>query len=162
MLNYMILLCIKYFPHINDKVYVLSQIHEPCLTTSKAEDLLATTIKAYEAFATSGASIHLVIPYDDVSEVVYCCLIQLPVAALGFDFCGVPGATSGNSMCELIAKHGFPKSKRLGAGVIDGRSIWKDSGEAANILKFLRKLLGKEQAMSIQVRFFLYLMLEKG
>jgi len=135
----------------------LSQIHEPCLTISKADDLLATIITTYEKLSNNGVSIHLVVPYDDVSEAVYCCLIQLPVCALGFDFCGVPGASYGNSMCNLIACHGFPKSKRLGAGVINGRSIWKDSGEAMAILKFLRKVLGRDQAISIQVRLALYL-----
>lgn len=138
---------------LNDIIHCcLLQIHEPCLTTSKAEDLLATTIATYKKLARNNVSMHLVIPYDDVSETVYCCLIQLPVSAIGFDFCGVPGAAYGNSMCTLIAQHGFPKSKRLGVGVIDGRSIWKDSGEAMAILRFLRRLLGKEQAISIQVR----------
>lgn len=88
---------------------LLSQIHEPCLTVSKAEDLIVTTSATYEELATSGISIHLVVPYDDVSEAVYRCIIQLPVSAIGFDFCGVPGATSGNLMCELITRIGFPK-----------------------------------------------------
>jgi 5-methyltetrahydropteroyltriglutamate--homocysteine methyltransferase len=27
---------------------------------------------------------------------------------------------------DLIEKHGFPNDKRLGAGVVDGRSVWAD------------------------------------
>jgi hypothetical protein len=99
-------------PHTSDLVHLLTQIHEPCLTTSQADDLITTATTTYEILATGGASIHLVIPYDDVSDVVYRCVVQLPVSAIGFDFCGVPGATSGNTMCELIAKYGFPQVRR--------------------------------------------------
>lgn len=36
-------------------------------------------------------------------------VVRLPVAAIGLDFCGVPGAASGNLTAQIIAKCGFPK-----------------------------------------------------
>jgi len=44
-----------------------------------------------------------------VFEDVYTWLVDLPVAAISLDFCGVPGAAAGNTTAQLIAKHGFPK-----------------------------------------------------
>lgn len=55
-------------------------------------------------------------------------IVQLPVAVVSLDFRGVPGAAIGNQTLNLIAKHGFPAGKVLGAGVIDGRSVWADTG----------------------------------
>ena len=40
----------------------------------------------------------------------------------------------GCATASLIAQHGFPKDKRLGAGVIDGRSVWSDGGSAATLV----------------------------
>lgn len=59
-------------------------------------------------------------------------LIQ--VQAISLDFLGVPGSALGCATAKLIAKHGFPKDKRLGAGVIDGRSVWSDGGSAAALV----------------------------
>ena len=101
---------------------------------------------------TGTVPIHLVVPYDDVAPEVYSWLVALPVHAIGLDFCGVPGAPHGNATCQLIAKNGFPADKRLGVGIIDGRSPWADDGTAAKVVAALRKLLGPEQAMTVQVR----------
>lgn len=43
------------------------------------------------------------------------------------------------------------QDKRLGAGIIDGRSIWKDDGTAATILGSIRASLGADQPISVQV-----------
>lgn len=51
-----------------------------------------------------------------------------------------------------MAAHGFPSSKRLGAGVIDGRGIWADEGRALRLLASLRERLGDGQPISVQVR----------
>lgn len=88
------------------------QIHEPILALGATAKSLRADCEA--AFATlnaaaAGLPLHLVVPYDDVDEEVYTWLVQLPVAAIGLDFCGVPGAAHGNLTAQLIAKHGFPK-----------------------------------------------------
>ena len=64
------------------------------------------------------------------------------VAAISLDFLGVPGSAHGCATAQLITKHGFPKDKRLGAGVIDGRSVWADDGAAATIIAALLAKVG--------------------
>ena len=44
------------------------------------------------------------------------------------------------------------QSKRLGAGVIDGRGAWADDGTALRLLCALRARLGAGQPISVQVR----------
>lgn len=60
------------------------------------------------------------------------------------------GADYGSRTAQLIAKHGFPGNKRLGAGVIDGRGAWAECGEAARLLGALRSALGPNQTISVQ------------
>ena len=91
------------------RFFLFPQVHEPILVTGKATALQADAEAVYAALAAAGVPIHLVLPYDDVSEDVYSWLIELPVAAIGLDFCGVPGAAHGCATAQIIAKHGFPK-----------------------------------------------------
>ena len=42
------------------------------------------------------------------------------------------------------------QNKRLGAGVIDGRSIWADNGTALRLVTSLRALLGDDQPICVQ------------
>ena len=56
--------------------------------------------------------------FDAVSH--YEKVIQLPVAGIGLDF--VHGKDENLSSLQ---KHGFPSNKVLGAGIIDGRNIWR-------------------------------------
>ena len=55
------------------------------------------------------------------------------VQAISLDFLGVPGSATSNATAELVAEHGFPSDKRLGAGIIDGRSVWADGGAAQDL-----------------------------
>jgi 5-methyltetrahydropteroyltriglutamate--homocysteine methyltransferase len=131
------------------------QIHEPVFATSTGPALQRDAEKVYAALAATGVPLNIVIPFDDVEEKVYQYLVKLPVAALGLDFLSVPGNTAGNRMAQLIATYGFPKDKCLGAGVIDGRSVWADDGTAARIVAALRDLLGKDQSICVQVTLVL-------
>jgi len=96
--------------------------------------------------------VHLILQ-DDVPEEAFTWVTALPVHAIGLDFCGVPGAAHGNLTTQLINKYGFPSDKRLGAGVIDGRSVWADDGTAVRIVAALRARLGPQQAICVQVTF---------
>ncbi len=53
------------------------------------------------------------------------------MSAISLDFCGVPGALAPNQTLNLIRAHGFPSTKRLGVGIVDGRSVWADDVAAA-------------------------------
>ena len=53
--------------------------------------------------------------------------------AISLDFLGVPGSEVASKTADLIEKHVFPQDKRLGAGVVDGRSVWAD-GETPSAL----------------------------
>ena len=74
--------------------------------------------------------------YDDIGD-AYEWAVKLPVAAISLDFLGVPGSALGNETAALIEKHGFPSDKRLGAGVVDGRSVFSDGAVPANLVSAL-------------------------
>lgn len=62
--------------------------------------------------------------------------------AISLDFLGVPGSALGCATADLIAKHGFPQDKRLGAGIVDGRSVWADGDVPTALLGSLVKQVG--------------------
>ncbi|CAD7697891.1 unnamed protein product [Ostreobium quekettii] len=116
------------------------QMHEPALVFGNANDFKDSCEAAYKELASAGMSINLVTYYDDMKEDVFAWVTKLPVCAISMDFCGVPGVELGNETMEMIKKHGFPKDKRLGAGVVDGRSVWGSEGSAAKALSELQAL----------------------
>eukprot|EP00803_Ostreobium_quekettii_P006679 evm.model.scf_2322.1 EVM.evm.TU.scf_2322.1 scf_2322:720-7536(+) len=116
------------------------QIHEPALVFGNAGDAKDCCEGVYMELSGAGVPINLVTCYDDVAEDAFNWVTQLPVAAISLDFCGVPGVEAGNKTMELIKEHGFPKDKRLGAGVVDGRSVWSSEGPAAKALADLQAL----------------------
>lgn len=89
--------------------------------------------ESIQELVSVGLSINLVTYYDDIGE-TYPWVVKLPVQAITLDFCGVPGSAVPCATLELIQKHGFPSDKRLDAGVIDGRSVWADTGVASAIV----------------------------
>ena len=62
-----------------------------------------------------------------------------PLQAVSLDFLGVPGSAAGNRTRELLAEHGFPADKRLGACVVDGRSVWADGAAPGALLAAIQK-----------------------
>lgn len=108
------------------------QLHEPALALDGARvaAFRAAAQAAYAAFAADSSSpeINLVIPYDDVDESAYPWVVSLPVSCVTLDFCGVPGSSAPPKTLELLRAHGFPHAvRRLGAGVVDGRSVWGEN-----------------------------------
>ncbi|WP_063565082.1 5-methyltetrahydropteroyltriglutamate--homocysteine S-methyltransferase [Paenibacillus sp. O199] len=98
------------------------QIDEPILVTKTSDADLDLLSKIYETFASAvpGLNIMLQTYFESVEN--YSNIVALPVQGIGLDF--VHGAT-GN--IQSIQASGFPADKVLGAGVIDGRGIWKAS-----------------------------------
>jgi len=112
------------------------QIHEPALVF--AESSLSPLFKqAYPSILGSigNTSINMVSFFEDVGEENYRWLSTLKdIKVITLDF------TRGDNL-SLVKKYGFPKNVTLGAGIIDGRSIWKiDPRKALPILSELSKL----------------------
>lgn len=93
------------------------QIHEPGLVLGNAVEWEASYRKTFEALAGAGPPINLVTYFDDLGE-AYPWVVELPVSTISLDF------TRGTNL-ELIRKHGWPSGLTLGAGVVDGRSVWR-------------------------------------
>jgi 5-methyltetrahydropteroyltriglutamate--homocysteine methyltransferase len=56
----------------------------------------------------------------------------------------------GYDCCHQSCHNDLEQTKRLGAGIIDGRSVWADDGTAVGLLKSLRAALGDDQLISVQ------------
>ncbi|CAK0780359.1 hypothetical protein CVIRNUC_005025 [Coccomyxa viridis] len=119
-----------------------AQLHEPILATTDAAKLKAEFTSSYGELSKVGLPINLVTYYDDIGD-AYEWAVKLPVQAVSLDFLGVPGSALGNETAALIEKHGFPSDKRLGAGVVDGRSVFADGD-------FPSKLVAALQAKGIK------------
>jgi 5-methyltetrahydropteroyltriglutamate--homocysteine methyltransferase len=96
------------------------QIEEPILVTKVSESDLQLLKKIYGTFNTSVPNLKIMLQSYFESVEHYSDIVALPVQGVGLDF--VHGFT-GNM--TSIRTQGFPKDKVLGAGVIDGRGIWK-------------------------------------
>jgi 5-methyltetrahydropteroyltriglutamate--homocysteine methyltransferase len=93
------------------------QLHEPVLVLSSAGELRPHFENVVATLSASGLTINLVTYFDDLGE-AYPWVAALPVGILSLDF------TRGDTL-SLIQAHGWPGDKVLGAGVIDGRSVWR-------------------------------------
>lgn len=98
------------------------QIDEPILVTKLSDEDLAALKKAYDTFAAAAPSLNIMLQTYFESVENYSDIINLPVKGIGLDFVhGISGNISS------IQAQGFPSDKVLGAGIIDGRGIWKAS-----------------------------------
>lgn len=103
------------------------QLHEPALVFDDAAGLRGHFEAAYAALAEVGLSINLVTYFDDLGE-TYPWVVALPVDVVSLDF------TRGANLA-LVKTHGWPESKTLAAGVVDGRSVWRiRPGEVGAVL----------------------------
>lgn len=98
------------------------QIDEPILVTKVDEADIKRLHSIYETInkAVPGLNILLQTYFESVDN--YEAVVQLPVQGIGLDF--VHGL---NGNLAAIKNSGFPSDKVLGAGIIDGRGIWKAS-----------------------------------
>ncbi|TCZ80781.1 5-methyltetrahydropteroyltriglutamate--homocysteine S-methyltransferase [Paenibacillus albiflavus] len=98
------------------------QIDEPILVTKLSDADVQHLHHIYTTFADAVPGLKLILQTYFESVENYCDIIKLPVHGIGLDF--VHGY-AGN--LQSIGAFGFPQEKVLGAGVIDGRGIWKAS-----------------------------------
>ncbi|MGG3283932.1 5-methyltetrahydropteroyltriglutamate--homocysteine S-methyltransferase [Paenibacillus solani] len=117
------------------------QIDEPILVTKLSDADLKRLSRIYETFAASAPGLNIMLQTYFESIENYQDIIQLPVSGIGLDF--VHGFT-GN--IEAIKEAGFPANKVLGAGIIDGRGIWKAPlREKLSQLEELKKYVAAER-----------------
>lgn len=99
------------------------QLHEPALVLNDGAALRSQFEGAYSALAEVGLPLNLVTYFDDVGA-AYPWLTELPLQTITLDF------TRGRTQ-ELISDHGWPQDITLGAGVVDGRNVWRVRAETA-------------------------------
>ncbi|TBL74527.1 5-methyltetrahydropteroyltriglutamate--homocysteine S-methyltransferase [Paenibacillus thalictri] len=109
------------------------QIDEPIVVTKLSGDDITRLQKIYGTFAAEVPGLNIMLQTYFESAEHYGDIVALPVQGIGLDF--VHGF-AGN--IKSIREQGFPQDKVLGAGVIDGRGIWKAHlGDKLTLLKEL-------------------------
>ncbi|WP_240420795.1 5-methyltetrahydropteroyltriglutamate--homocysteine S-methyltransferase [Paenibacillus periandrae] len=98
------------------------QIDEPVLVTKLSGPDIQRLKTIYETFAASVPNLNIILQTYFESVEQYSEIVALPVKGIGLDF--VHGLSGNLSSIKTL---GFPADKVLGAGVIDGRGIWKAS-----------------------------------
>jgi 5-methyltetrahydropteroyltriglutamate--homocysteine methyltransferase len=102
---------------------VTIQIDEPYFAKDPDPKVLSLIKPTYDRLATVSANIHIVVTsYFEHSNEATRVLLHTPIWGIGLDF--VHG-TENSASLELIAQSG----KKLIAGVVDGRNIWKNDLE---------------------------------
>lgn len=96
------------------------QIDEPSLVTDTTAEEFALVESIYSRISRQAPKLNIMLQtYFEAAE-HYEKLIQLPVSGIGLDFVHDNGGNAAS-----IAAHGWPADKWLGAGIIDGRNIWR-------------------------------------
>ncbi|MDF2962245.1 MAG: 5-methyltetrahydropteroyltriglutamate--homocysteine methyltransferase [Paenibacillus sp.] len=117
------------------------QIDEPILVTKLSGDDVQRLKTIYEMFAASVPNLNIMLQTYFESVEHYSDIVALPVKGIGLDF--VHGFSGNMSSVKAL---GFPADKVLGAGVIDGRGIWKAPlREKLTLLEELTELVSSER-----------------
>ena len=122
---------------LDDRVTV--QIDEPILVKDNEPKILSLVKPTYDILANIAQNIDIIVTtYFEHSNEATKILVNTPIFALGLDF--LHGIENKNSL-ELIALSG----KKLVAGVVDGRNIWKNDMEAAiDLLEEISSVVSKD------------------
>lgn len=125
------------------------QIHEPTLVLGEAAARETSYRNAFDALAEAGPPINLVTYFDDLGE-TYPWVVELPISTLSLDF------TRGSNL-DLIREHGWPSGLTLGAGIVDGRSVWRiHPGKVLPLMKELQRLAPLRISASCSMMFVPY------
>ncbi|MDO7908055.1 5-methyltetrahydropteroyltriglutamate--homocysteine S-methyltransferase [Paenibacillus sp. JX-17] len=119
------------------------QMDEPILNTTLYQEDLQNVKRIYEYIAQQVPGLKLMLQtyFDSVDD--YEQIIHLPVAGIGLDFVHDRGEN-----LKALIQHGFPEKKVLGAGVIDGRGIWRaDLNQTYAVLNQLSQIIASERLL---------------
>jgi 5-methyltetrahydropteroyltriglutamate--homocysteine methyltransferase len=115
------------------------QLDEPALVTDQPPAVLAQVERAYRILTASPDRPRILVAsyFDRLGEALPV-LAATPVEGLALDFTGAAAAN-----LDALARIGGLPGKRLVAGVVDGRNIWRtDLGQALGTLATLLGLAG--------------------
>ncbi|MFB5265223.1 5-methyltetrahydropteroyltriglutamate--homocysteine S-methyltransferase [Paenibacillus enshidis] len=96
------------------------QIDEPSLSTTLEAEELKHVSHIYDRLRTEAPGIKLMLQTYFEAVDHYESVTALPVHGIGLDF-----VHDGGRNLQAIRDYGFPVDKLLGAGLIDGRGIWR-------------------------------------
>lgn len=96
------------------------QIDEPILATTLADEDLVHIARIYGRLTQEAPGIKLLLQTYFEAVDHYEAVVSLPVHGIGLDF-----VHDGGRNLQAVSKHGFPEDKVLGAGLIDGRGVWR-------------------------------------
>ncbi|WP_341278846.1 5-methyltetrahydropteroyltriglutamate--homocysteine S-methyltransferase [Paenibacillus sp. FSL H8-0537] len=117
------------------------QIDEPSLVTDVSDADLALVQSIYAQLHEAAPKLNLLLQTYFESVQHYAAIAALPVQGLGLDF--TAGAEKNLQQLESI---GFPQGKVLGAGIIDGRNIWRaDLQERKALLSRIAKVVPNDR-----------------
>ncbi|WP_301107974.1 5-methyltetrahydropteroyltriglutamate--homocysteine S-methyltransferase [Sporosarcina sp.] len=105
------------------------QIDEPILCTSITADEMKAVTEIYSQLTKNIGSLNILLQtyFDSVEH--YEATVALPVAGIGLDF-----VHDNEQNLQNLKTHGFPRDKALGAGIVDGRNIWRSDLDAKLLL----------------------------
>lgn len=128
------------------------QVHEPSLVGAKAASLVPFLAQVYGTKDQAGAiqheaiSLNLATYFEEIDHDVYQWFALSNVAAISLDF------TRGDNL-SVLEKFGFPTGKRLGAGLIDGRSVWKfNPAQVLEQVAAIKAVLAKSENVSLTIQ----------
>lgn len=112
------------------------QFDEPALVQDMTKEDIALFRRIYDAVLPCAKECKILCQtyFGDVRD-VYTDLTQMPFAGIGLDF------IEGKETATLIEKYGFPQDKKLFAGLVNGKNIWKNHYDKT--LKVIRQLQEK-------------------
>ena len=112
------------------------QFDEPALVQDMTKEDIALFHRIYDAVLPCAKECKILCQtyFGDVRD-VYTDLTQMPFAGIGLDF------IEGKETAALIEKYGFPQDKKLFAGLVNGKNIWKNHYDKT--LKVIRQLQEK-------------------
>ncbi|CAM4440747.1 5-methyltetrahydropteroyltriglutamate--homocysteine methyltransferase [Paenibacillus endophyticus] len=117
------------------------QIDEPILVTKASQEDINRLNRIFAAFSAAVPNLNIMLQTYFESVDHYEDIVALPVKGIGLDF--VHGLSAN---LASIQKLGFPADKVLGAGVIDGRGIWKASlNEKLALINQLSQVVGSDR-----------------
>ncbi len=112
------------------------QFDEPALVQDMTKEDIALFHRIYDAVLPCAKECKILCQtyFGDVRD-VYTDLTQMSFAGIGLDF------IEGKETAALIEKYGFPQDKKLFAGLVNGKNIWKNHYDKT--LKVIRQLQEK-------------------